>query len=189
MPIRDLDALELNPQERRFVDEFLIDLNGAAAARRAGYTEKSSRSIASKLLTKDNVVAAVQQAMQKRSERTFISQDRVLKEFARIAFSNMRDFARWGASGVDFKEAEEISEDDAACIKEINETTDEHGGSLKIKLHDKHPALVWLAKHLGLEGPGKEGLDISKLTDQEKLKLFKDAAFALEQKLGTVESK
>ncbi|MCF8168633.1 MAG: terminase small subunit [Rhodoferax sp.] len=42
----------LTARQARFVDEFLIDGNGAAAAVRAGYSAKTARFIASENLTK-----------------------------------------------------------------------------------------------------------------------------------------
>ena len=44
----------------RWIDEYLIDLNGAAAAVRAGYSPKSARSIAHENLTKPHILAAIQ---------------------------------------------------------------------------------------------------------------------------------
>ena len=44
----------------RWIDEYLIDLNGAAAAVRAGYSVKSARSIAHENLTKPHILAAIQ---------------------------------------------------------------------------------------------------------------------------------
>ena len=42
---------ELNPKQQRFVDEYLIDLNGKQAAIRAGYSEKTAEVQASRLLS------------------------------------------------------------------------------------------------------------------------------------------
>lgn len=41
----------MNAKQQRFVDEYLLDLNAAAAARRAGYGQKTARSQAERLLT------------------------------------------------------------------------------------------------------------------------------------------
>lgn len=167
-------ANTLSEQEKLFIDEYLIDLNATQAAIRAGYSQVSARQLGYKLLKKKAVVAGIQEAVRKRQERTHISQDRVIKEFARIAFSNMKDFCRWGSGGVDLKEAEDVSEDDSACIQEVSESMNQHGGARKIKLHDKVRALEWLAAHLGMEAP-KQGDDkvirvfkVAYSTDEEK---------------------
>ena len=50
----------LTGKQCRWVDEYLVDLNGAAAAVRAGYSEKSARAIASENLTKPYIQAVLQ---------------------------------------------------------------------------------------------------------------------------------
>lgn len=51
----------MTPKQERFVAEYLIDLNATQAAIRAGYSEKTARSIASELLTKPDIAAVVAQ--------------------------------------------------------------------------------------------------------------------------------
>ena len=50
-----------NEKQRRFCEEYVKDYNGAKAATRAGYTEKSARITASKLLTNANIQEAINQ--------------------------------------------------------------------------------------------------------------------------------
>jgi phage terminase small subunit len=69
----------LTPKQRRFVDEYLIDLNGTQAAIRTGYAPHSAAITASKLLTIPKIASAVALAGEKRSERTQIDADYVLK--------------------------------------------------------------------------------------------------------------
>ena len=69
---------ELTPKQQRFVEEYLIDLNATHAAIRAGYSEKTAQEQSSRLLSKVMVAEAIQQAMDKRSKRTEITQDYVL---------------------------------------------------------------------------------------------------------------
>lgn len=57
--MRDLPAV-LTSKQLRWIDEYLIDLNGTAAAVRAGYSPKSARSIAHENLTKPHILAAIQ---------------------------------------------------------------------------------------------------------------------------------
>lgn len=61
-----------------FVKEYLIDLNGAQAAIRAGYSEKSAKEQAARLLTNANVKALIEAGMAERSKRTEITADYVL---------------------------------------------------------------------------------------------------------------
>lgn len=50
----------LTPKQLRWIDEYLIDFNGAAAAVRAGYSHKCARSIAHENLTKPDIQAVLQ---------------------------------------------------------------------------------------------------------------------------------
>ena len=70
------------------MEEYLIDLNGTKAAIRAGYSAKTAGVIASQDLKKRNIAEAIEQAERARSERTGITQDRVLLELEHFAFSN-----------------------------------------------------------------------------------------------------
>ena len=67
--------MTLTPKQQRFVEEYLVDSNGAAAAVRAGYSPKSAKVIACKLLTKAHVRTALEEQRQALTERTDTSVD------------------------------------------------------------------------------------------------------------------
>ncbi len=79
---------KLTPKQQRFVDEYLIDFNASAAARRAGYGEKNACKIGPELLGKDVVSEAVRAGQAKLQRKTLISAERVLAETARLAFAD-----------------------------------------------------------------------------------------------------
>lgn len=72
----------LTPKQRRFVDEYLVDLNATAAARRAGYSAKTAEQQGPRLLVNVGVSSAIAAAQQERSERTRIDADWVLRTLA-----------------------------------------------------------------------------------------------------------
>ena len=82
---------KLTEKQKRFVEEYLIDLNATQAAIRAGYKVDSARDIGCENLTKPNIAEAIEKALAERSRRTGINQDRVVQELARIAFVNITD--------------------------------------------------------------------------------------------------
>ncbi|MDE6063827.1 MAG: terminase small subunit [Lachnospiraceae bacterium] len=84
----------LTDRQRRFVGEYLIDLNATQAAIRAGYSRRNADKIGSELLGKTSVSRAVRRAMEARAQRTEIEQDRVIRELAAVAFSDVSDYAR-----------------------------------------------------------------------------------------------
>lgn len=185
-------AESLTPKQQQFVQEYLIDLNATQAAIRSGYSEKTAKEQAARLLTNVHVAAAVQKAMEERSKRTQITADRVLEELALIAFSDVRhynvdeagrlmvtpdaphyDVGR-AVSSVKFKRSRYTGKDG-----DENETTD-----TEIKVWDKNTALQAIGKHLGMfkdriehSGPGgapiriKQEADLSKLSDEELMQL------------------
>lgn len=75
-------AKQLTGKERRFVVEYCVDWNGTAAARRAGYSENSANRIASKMLKKEHILAAIEQEIKDRCKRTGINSDWVLLQLA-----------------------------------------------------------------------------------------------------------
>lgn len=153
--------MALNEKQQRFCDEYLIDLNATQAAIRAGYSEKTAQEQGSRLLSNVMVKSYVEERMKAREQRTEITQDAVLKELAKIGFSDIRKAVRWGAelqiideetgmtdvvNGVSLIASEEIDDATAAAISEITQT----GNGIKVKLHDKRAALVDMGKHLGM---------------------------------------
>ena len=77
---------QLTARQARFVNEYLIDLNGTQAVIRAGYRTRSPEVHASRLLTRPLVAKAITAAQAARAKRTEITADRVIHELARIAF-------------------------------------------------------------------------------------------------------
>ena len=68
----------ITPKQRRFVDEYQIDLNATQAAVRSGYSAKTAKSQGQRLLTNVAIVAAVQTAQTEIRERTEITVDEVV---------------------------------------------------------------------------------------------------------------
>ena len=52
-------GMALTPKQRRFVDEYLIDLNATQAAIRAGYKKNTARQIGSENLSKPAIAKAI----------------------------------------------------------------------------------------------------------------------------------
>lgn len=79
----------LTPKQVRFVDEYLIDLNASAAARRAGYSVRTADAIGRENLGKPTVAAAIAERQAERSKRTQIDADWVLRRLAREADADL----------------------------------------------------------------------------------------------------
>ena len=92
---------KLTPKQERFVEEYLVDLNASAAARRAGYSAKSANRIGPELLGKTCIREAIEKAKAKRVARTGITQDEVVKELWRFYRVNSVVIEKWGFAGRD----------------------------------------------------------------------------------------
>ena len=83
--------MELTARQQRFVEEYLVDLNGTAAAQRAGYGQNSASSAAYRLLNLPHVAKAVKEAMRLRSLNLSVSQADVLEQLRNIAMGEASD--------------------------------------------------------------------------------------------------
>lgn len=136
----------MTKKQKRFVEEYLIDLNATQAAIRAGYSSDTAGSIGAENLKKPEIKSKIDKAMAERSKRTGISQDRVLLELARIGFAKITDVVDPDTAKI----KTDASEDDLACIQSIKIKPNEFGTEREVRLYDKKSALVDLGKHLGM---------------------------------------
>lgn len=84
---------KLTPKQSAFVAEYLIDLNAAAAARRAGYSERTADRTGYENLRKPEIAAAIEAARLERSNRLQLTADDVL-----IGLHNEATFEGLGSS-------------------------------------------------------------------------------------------
>jgi len=144
----------LTPRQKVFVQEYLVDLNARRAAGRAGYAAEKSGACGPRLVADPLVRKAIHKAMADRARRTQTTADRVLREYARIAFADIRRVTTSDKEhGLQLRPLAELSDDDAAAIAEVS--SDGDGKKSRIKLHDKKRALDAIARHLGLFGKPK----------------------------------
>ena len=102
----------MTEKQKRFVEEYLIDLNATQAAIRAGYSPQTAYSIGEENLRKPEIKSRIDKAMAERSRRTGINQDRVLQELARIGFAKITDVLDPETAKI----KQDASDDDLACI-------------------------------------------------------------------------
>lgn len=142
---------KLTAKQKRFCDEYLIDLNATQAAIRAGYKKSEyTDTNANKILENTSVKEEIERAMAERSRRTGINQDRVLMEIAKMAFVNIDDVLDVNTGKV----KESASRDDLACIQSVkykkSEGTSGTTIEREVKIADKKANLELLGKHLGM---------------------------------------
>jgi phage terminase small subunit len=146
----------LKPKQQRFVDEYLIDLNATAAAKRTGYSERTAYSIGQELLKKPEITEALERAKAERAERTRIDADWLLRRLADEAVADMADLydadgnlkpiADWPliwrqglVAGIE--SATEKAGDDAKDITVVR----------KVKLTDRGRRLELIGRHIDVQ--------------------------------------
>lgn len=85
----------LTDQMRRFASEYTVDFNGTAAAIRAGYSQKSAGAIASRLLTREDIIGIVRAKMTRLEEKTEVTAARILTEVMGVATADVNDLVEF----------------------------------------------------------------------------------------------
>lgn len=136
----------LTPKQRRFAEEYCIDLNATAAYLRAGYTARgnSAEVAASRLLSNVKVQSIIQQKQGEIASRCDVTAEKVIREVSAVAFSDVRKLFNPDGS---LKPVHELDDATAAAIAAIEVDA---SGVRKIKVWDKNSAHERLCKHLGL---------------------------------------
>ena len=77
--------MPLTPKQQLFVTEYIVDLNAAAAAARAGYSKRTARQAAAKLMANATIQAAILDAKSRRMEATEITAEWTLRRLVEEA--------------------------------------------------------------------------------------------------------
>lgn len=166
--------------QKRFCDEYLIDLN-ATRAYKVAYPnckkDDTARANSSRLLTKANIQEYIAEKQKEIEKRTEVTQDRVIKELAKIAFLDIRKLY---TDNGQLKNVADLDSDTAGAISSL-ETLEEYDGygddrekigdTQKVKLLDKTKALELLGRHLGIFN---DKLDVNVKEKEEKKNAISD---------------
>lgn len=166
--------------QKRFCDEYLIDLN-ATRAYKVAYPrckkEETANAASSRMLRNVKVQEYISKKQQEIEKRTEITQDMVIKELAKIAFLDIRKLYTENGQ---LKNIADIDSDTAGAISQL-ETLEEYegygdnrekiGDTQKVKLLDKTKALELLGRHLGIFN---DKIDINVKEKEEKKNAISD---------------
>jgi phage terminase small subunit len=151
-----LPEFALSDKDFAFVTQYIMDFDQKAAAERLGYQQPVQA--ADRFMKKPGVQMELLRRRESIEKRAKVTVDRVLEEYARIAFSDLTDFVTYENGRVVVNNTNEV---DGAILEELSEGPN----GVKIKLHSKMKALEMLAKYVGvnrekIELSGPEGKDL-----------------------------
>lgn len=186
---------ELEPRQKLFVKEYLVDCNGTQAAIRAGYSAKTAGEQAPRLLANVRIKEAVQNGLKEKYHRFDLTAERVLLEIHRLANYDITKAYDKDGNLLPLHEMPEdvrraiSSVETESVMRDNKDPTDPEADKTmvtvkKIKFADKRGHLDLLAKHFKLlvdkiELTGKDGAPIEvkselKISLEERIKLLKD---------------
>jgi phage terminase small subunit len=158
----------LTAKEELFCKEYLVDLNGAAAARRAGYAKKHARSIAFQCLERPDVREVIRKGMAERAKRVEMTADKVLVDLADIAQTDLTQVVQIKHGQVYVTDTDLLPENVRRCITEISATP----AGIRIKFTDRVKALELLGRHLAMFSDNlnlhdKRAKPVEQMTEEE----------------------
>lgn len=145
-------SAKLTEKQKRFVDEYLIDLNATQAAIRAGYSEKTANEIGAENLGKPSIREAVDAALQVRAKKTQIDAEWVLRRLAEEAEADVADLYTESGSLKPVHEWPKIWRQGLVAGIEIEQVKGPDGSVAgevaKVKLSDRVKRLEMIGKHV-----------------------------------------
>jgi len=170
----------MNSRQRRFAQEYVIDLNGTAAAKRAGYSPKGAANAASKNLKMGDVANLIHTLQLETAQNLSLSAERVVQELAACGLANAQDYLTTDGKP---KPVQDLTRDQAAAICDLKVTVNANTGNAlhSYKLVDKRASLVDLGRHLGIfEEDNRQQADTNQ-TPASMLNTARLLAFAIQK--------
>lgn len=162
---------ELTEKQKQFCDEYLIDFN-ATRAYKAVYKSCKKDTTANvngcRLLSNAKIKAYIAERQKDLQKRTEITQDMVIKELAKIGFSDLKNYLQYktaktvvgvdesGEKIIDYAPIIDLIDSEQVDTSVVQEVSVSRDGVFRFKLYDKQKALEMLGKHLGLFTEKKE---------------------------------
>lgn len=137
---------DLTPRQAAFAAAYAKHGVAERAAVEAGYSKRTARAQAARLLANVGIKAEVARLQAKATAVAEVDVARVVKELSIIGFGDLAEFVEWGPSGVKLKESAGLDIERRRAVVEVSQG--QHG--IKIKLADKNSALEKLARYLGM---------------------------------------
>lgn len=145
-PRKKPKTLELAPRHAVFAAAYAKHGNATQAACEAGYSQKTAKVQGSRLLTYADVQSEITRLVKGAMTKAEATVERIVDEFALMAFSDLADFVEWGPNGVTLKSSAALNEAQRRAIVEVKQGQ----FGVSIKLASKQAALDSLGKYRGM---------------------------------------
>lgn len=164
MSLQERTKYGINEREELFCKAYILDKNHDTqkAYEKAGYKKGSTGG--AMLLKKPEIQKYIDDKLKKVEKKFDVSLERIIQEYAKIAFSNIDDYLsieeidvvtkdKYGQTyqenmqAVVIKNTADIGHDKLAAVAEVKTGKD---GSISYKLYDKPTALTKLGEFLGM---------------------------------------
>lgn len=161
---------KLTDKEKLFIIEYLVDFNATQAAIAAGYSKKTAKQAAARLLSFVYIQDAIKIEVDKILSNSRALALKVVRECEKIAFGKISDILEFDDNGVILKSSKDI---DTSTIESVSfdENYTQTGVSRKkrVKQYSKEKALEILAKYTTLYTDAPQ-IDLNINTDDENVK-------------------
>lgn len=148
---------KLTDQQKKFVQEKHLGANGSEAARKAGYSEKTARQQAHRLLTNDDILHELRILKEKSQEKFDLTEQMLVNELMNIAFFDVTTLMTVDEYSGRIKMRDDLTKLPAHIrrgMKKVSQTSNALSQSVNFEGHDKMAAIDKLAQHMGfLKGP------------------------------------
>lgn len=164
---------KLTAKMAAFVAEYLVDLNASAAARRAGYSERTAFRIGQENLQKPAISAAIALAMAERAQAVKVDAEWVLRRLHAEATADVSEILDDDGNVKPVSQWPKVFRTGLVAGLEVVALPEGGGGMIKkIKLADRTRLLEMIGKHVDVaafrdrvEHSGK--LDLGRMSEAE----------------------
>lgn len=160
------NIINLKPNHRAFVENYVTTWNGTVAAVAAGYSPRTATVQASKLLTDPNIKKEVERLRLKQVKAYQLTREGIQEQLRKLAFSDHRKLMKEDGTP---KRIIDLEDDEAMALDAIE--VDALGQPYKFKFHNKNKAIDSINKMLGYNAPDKV-LNLNPPIEQEDLSKF-----------------
>ena len=146
-------------RHKRFVAEYVIDHNGARAARATGYSKRTANVTASQFLARDDVQKLVVEAEAEILKTAKMTAEGILEEIRRQVYRDPRQLVHKDGTP---KKPRELTAEEAAWLDHVKVSPE---GDVTYVLRPRHRYIEMAAKHFGLLTERREIADHQKVID------------------------